>query len=487
MRNILLVLLLTVSCLNAAAQKSQESGEENVELDKYAKCSSCAPEDALLYDADCKKFYVYKNSKYQALKRLGKLRAYYNKELRLKIININRYIYNAGFIVDDIDFGSETPAIFNQLFLGQGDWMTTLISKAAGMVETDTASLLKKLRNFKYKYDNLLQKKIQAHSICDRGAKCCEDIQSVDFPAMAKELFEIKLEFGEQSVTIKQELAEAKEDLATLKKNKAPDDEIEDQESLVRSLESVQADFEKLFASFAQLTDEDLMRLVLFNNNFVADHYRYISPSIYPQGNRLSIKMGITARDSSLVRKWNIMPVVYDSVFIDIPVLLKPFVSFSVGPFFGLSEKLKSDEFEAKPKSVGGVVSDSAKYEIVSTGPRAGPLGIAALGTFGMKLSNMFGLGISAGAGVNIQPKPRPAYLAGLTVFAGDRQQFNLTGGMVITQVDRLRTGLYESGVVYDARPEISYNRKTETGFFLSLTYTVFTPSSRKGITSQSR
>ncbi len=501
-------------------------------------CDSCKSCDVIYYDFKCKEFFKA-DSGCKNLKPISprEFNVRYNKKLKFQVINVNRYVYDVGVIADDIQFGSESPAVFNQLFLGAGDFMTNIISELSftnpdlEKADDPITKFLLHLSLFKEYVDSLHEVQINVYTICKGEPPCCneKDKFSGAFSTLSKLLFEAKSEYinvaneftkilNEQSKRIKdaeemnakfQTLLKEEKEKFEKEKDPKKKGEIqkkisETEENIVKSKNTIDAakgrlkeieerkgNIEKYFTNyFSKITDEELMKLILFSNNYIKDHFAYQSPPIYPQGNRLSLQFGITARDSSLIKKWNINPVYNDSIHLSLPVVGKSFLFFSTGPFLGLSKKTRNEVFnaQAQPNS-NNVITDSAKYKIIDGGMASKPLGIAGLATYGIRLWRGGGLGFSAGAGVSIEPRPRPNYLAGLSLFAGDLSQFNLTFGLNFLQVDRFNNTAYSdlTNTLYDQKPEIEYKRKSEIGCFLSLSYTVFTPNSKRSVKSGSK
>jgi hypothetical protein len=250
---------------------------------------------------------------------------------------------------------------------------------------------------------------------------------------------------------------------------------------------------EKIWNSIIKPTDEQIMKLVLFNNNLVAEHFSYTAPPIYPQGNRIRFGLRISPRDSlhSLISKWNIMPLYNDSISFDLPVLYKPYVSFSTGPFLGFGKNLYNESYAWQPQPDNhNVIPDSAQFKLVSTGRIYNPIGFAAIANIGIKFSNFFGLGGSIGVGVTVETKPRPAYLGGVSLFIGNKQQFTVTYGIAAMQMDRLKTDLYPdmTKTLYNSNPgNVSYTKKLEFGQFISITYTAFTLGNTRASSSKSK
>src|SRR4051812_25522881 len=82
-------------------------------------CVDCDNANELVYDFKCKRFF-YKGT---WVRKPSDARAWYNHEFKVKVININRYLYNVGVSADNINYNSEQPTLFKELFLGEGKLM----------------------------------------------------------------------------------------------------------------------------------------------------------------------------------------------------------------------------------------------------------------------------------------------------------------------------------------------------------------------------
>jgi hypothetical protein len=558
MKKIVIISFIFFSCFMANAQKQDTSIKKTqavqgfregsyraspavkTDPNDYIFCTNCEDQNVILYDFDCKKLY-YKNTNggFKPVKKLSDIKVRYNKELRFKVINVNRYIYDVSFSVDDIDFGSEPPALFNQLFLGNGDYLDGLLKSLAPAEEAFGEDVLApftdKLKKFKEKYDQLVDNYVKVYTL-HTTLGCREDITQVTFSELSKELYEVRETYfsvsrtiSEMQVEADQYLAASKADLerchATvrrigaleaeireLKKNEVKNskqiaakqgelesitrcdttslkEEVVEKESTQKKIVLAKEAVEEIWIAYIKPTDEQLLQMALFHNNMGRQHLYYLAPPVYPQGHRLSFGLKISPRDtgSSLISKWNSMPLYKDSLGFDVTVVNKFYVSFSSGLFAGFGKNLRDDTYEFQPQvSSGNTVTDSAQYKLVSTGQAAPPFGFAAFANIGFKFDRGFSAGVSVGAGISIEDKPRPVYLGGLSLLFGNKQQFNMTFGVAAMQAKKLKADMYPdiSNVVYDTKPSIEYKKKLEAGGFVAITYTLFTPGSKKGVTS---
>lgn len=435
---------------------------------------------------------------------------------RLRIVNVNRYVYGIEIKAEDVTFGSEPPAIFKQLFLGDGSFLNSLLDKAISATKLDSTekkgidssqSLLSKIDSFRKLYYSLLDDQERSNEYCYQTIKCCTDSQSTRkiFSDLANRLWELKVEF----LKVQNEMAIKNKNLQFLiDANQKDVDACEKQNSkgsnkcdkLNKTLDSLsnekkmleiqKANLEKLGEELSKFTDEEIMKLVVFSNSFVSDHYSYITPPIYPEGDKLHLVIKISPVESSLVNKNNLYPLSDDEFPLTFFVKNKWRIFFSSGPFVALGKHLRSENFDALAQpDMDMLISDQSKYKIVSTGRSSTPIGLSAFATLGKKIDKSFGWGISTGVGLPIENKPRPFYFAGGSLSFGEKSQFNLMGGLTLSQVDKLKSELYLNinEQQYVAKPSIEYSKILRAGFFISLTYSIFDATNSNGLTSKSK
>src|SRR5580704_15604311 len=120
-RFIINALLLCVSlCLviNAWGQSTPPACNcSGFNADSVLKCATasgngCSSGDMLIYDARCKQFWQYRHNKMQKITSISRVRLTYNRQFKIKIIRLNRYLYNVNVGNSDIAFTStESPAL----------------------------------------------------------------------------------------------------------------------------------------------------------------------------------------------------------------------------------------------------------------------------------------------------------------------------------------------------------------------------------------
>lgn len=533
----------------ADATKDPQQGHRSQKPEKappagrisLAFCKECHNSNLLIYDFSCKKLYYSGDGRVaDPVDDLKKIKVRYGKELKFIAINVNRYVYDVIFTIDDVSFGSEPPALFTNLFLGQGDFMDGLAKLAkpggASFTEYPWKDLEAALIVFKQKYDELTDSYIKAYSDCETF-ECCEKIQKKKFSDYSRELLELKSVYHATMANINNIITQAEKDLNTVNtslqkmrsdytKAASLDEEIKKlkeapkvdkqklaekqqernaikltdtantfqqktlAETAIKTNTQAKETIEKIWTDFSKPTDEQLMRMVLFNNNLSKENFHYTAPPMYPQGDRLEFALKIAPRDtvSSIVTKWHSRPLDRDSTSFAVTVTKKHFVSFSSGVFIGFGDKFRDQtyQWQAQPNAEN-VITDSAKYKLVSTGNASPPIGFTALAHLGKKYAPGFSMALTVGAGISIEDKPRPVYLGGLSFMLGNKQQFNVSVGMACMQVEKIKTEMYPnmSTTVYDSKPAtIEFKKGLEAGGFVSVTYTIFTPGSRRGITS---
>lgn len=244
-----------------------------------------------------------------------------------------------------------------------------------------------------------------------------------------------------------------------------------------------------------KISNEELMKLILFTDNLIASNFAYISPPIYPKGNLLDIGIEINPVDSNLLRKLNIAPQDDDSLGIQLFVKKKWYVGFSSGPFvaFGRKNTFNQDSYswQQQPDTIingNGIISDSSRYKLAKSGKTTLPVGLAAFANFGLKVTKNVGVGGTVGVGIIIEKNPRPIFFLGASLFLGsDWHQFNISLGAALVQI-KDKSGLYQDNVLYSTKPtEIEYSKKTVVSGFISVSYTLFSSVNTRKASSKSK
>lgn len=223
------------------------------------------------------------------------------------------------------------------------------------------------------------------------------------------------------------------------------------------------------------VSPEFMMRKILFRRNMVAQNMSYTSPPIYPFGDRMRLVFNIVASDSARKNGVILDDIVTESL--DFRVREKLQFSFSAGTFVGFGNKLRTSTYEFRQVPVQGanVVEPGSPYQLVNTGKSSTPIGASALANVTTAICDGLRIGPSLGVGVSIAPDIKVAYLGGVTLSAGNYQQFHFSLGMTAMAVDQLKENFKNSNVLYTSAPAGSvYHESVKGGFFFSFSYTVF-------------
>ncbi|MGQ7944165.1 hypothetical protein [Flavobacterium sp. WC2509] len=456
----------------------------------------------LFYSTDYDLIYDFQNEELRGnngkrIKDFRDVKVQYNKPFRLKVINVNRYLYNVKATFDDEFLVSNEPELFKKLFKGEGFDMSLLTGlatsdaeAAAGFMGQDdeTKKLLASYLEFKKKYNALLSNYINAYSVClPEPVPCCEEKKGAEnFKQLSEELATLNINNLAVSIEVTTNLSQAEKDKTdlTAKLEKAAAKEkpgiqkkLQDNTNEITKLTAQKLILAELSKILADITDDKLSILVLFDNNFIAENYQIAFPAVYPKGDNLIFGLDIEPNNNEVTKKLVNVPLKEIHLKDDLRVRNKWFYSFSTGPFVGLGEKFREDEYgwQAQP-GTSGVIDDTSSYKIISNGRSGLPIGISAMANYGVKLSNFYGLGGSIGVGATINENVHPAYFFGVTNFFGQDKQFNVTLGLAFIETEKLKKDLYP-GIgtqLYNAPIDLEYTKKMEEGFFVALSYTVF-------------
>lgn len=527
--------------LNRKAAEEEQSASKDPPSFTYHyggnKCRGCKDSVNLVYDFHCKKFYHWveprkkkcciteRSGSYKPLKRLSQFSVDHGQEFRLKVVNINRYNYGIGFVADEVEFGSEEPRLFKELFTGSGgsvldgliQSMSFLGAQQTDKMDSDQEKFIEDLKNFKEKYDLLLEKRLEAYRYCAKGINnCCSENAETTFTKLSESLTDLKIDYADMMKGLNKQVAD-KEKTAITSKNAY--DECASREKRVQdSLKSAKTDaekeklrkileglnctakktkaetdasafsdaknertlIEKLWESAIKPTEEDLMKLVLFRDNLVRDHFSYTSPPVYATGNLLSIGLRISPDTNGLAHKWATMPLERDSIGLDIFVRWKWNVNFSSGPFGVFGGIKRSKEHGWVAEASDGVVTDSSFYRLTELHHRPLPFGLAAFANIGTKPYSWFGFGTSVGAGISLEARPRPVYMLGTYASFGERAQFNINVGLSLMEVNKGLAGDLHLETDYTSKQDINYETAIAYGGFVSVSYTFLTLNKRR-------
>lgn len=483
------------------------------------------------------------------------------RNVKFKIYNINKFMYDVSIADSVIHFDSEPSALFTRLFLGDstllGSLMGTFTEKIESQAEDKSIEALKQTINSQIGYFvkqyNLLQNKIlDAYDPC-YSFPCCYSIKYTD---LANHLAEIRentaklqslldeqkkiVESNTKAIndckTNKKSLSDNKTALSKLDSEikkleeeikklsgddkKKKEEELEnkrkeneklkgDREKSEKSIadncgeeketqyandkenaEKVLSDFNAINTLLNNLpTEKELKKIIVFLRNMVETNNSHTSDYISLNGNMLELIINIESKDS-IFKHFSIPDYKNDPLQIQIPILRKPFVSFSSGSFMAIGKHLQNKTYDWQG-TIGNnnIISDS-NFTLVESGYSLPPMGFCALGNLEWKITRSFGLGGSAGVGLTIEKTPRMAYLGGGSLFFGDLRQFTITGGFVGMQIDKLTNNFQtvaDNQVIYTSSPDIKYYKEFKVGGFVSLTYTPFKVYKTKTVKSKNK
>ena len=232
-------------------------------------------------------------------------------------------------------------------------------------------------------------------------------------------------------------------------------------------------------------SERELKELIIFINNMVEQNYSYSKDFMSLNGNMIDLTLTISSKDS--ITKFTGIKV-DESISIQIPIICKPFASFSSGSFIAFGNNLQNKTHDWVETVGNNNTVNSDSYTLVESGYTLPPMGFSALGNLEWKLSRSYGLGGSIGIGLSIENSPRLAYLGGLSLFIGELRQFAITIGFAGMQVNKLTNNfqsISDNQVIYTSKPDIQYYNEFKVGTFISLTYTPFEVYKTKSVKSK--
>ena len=411
----------------------------------------------LFYSTDYDIIYDFqsnelRNSSNQRIRDFKDVKAYYKKPFRLKVINVNRYLYTVRASFDDEFLISNEPELFKKLFKGEGFDLSLLTALAkseavegAGLLPLDASvkKLITSYMELKQKYNALLSNYIEAYSICPpKSVACCDQKNGAEtFKDLSEQLAKLNTDYLALKFSTTAEISSTEADkekltaklaaATTAKEKKQINAELQEKTIKITDLNARKLLLTELGTVLADITDEKLSILVLFDNNFISENYEIDFPAVYPKGDNLIFTMDIDPNSNETTKRLVNVPLKEIHIKDDFRVRNKWFYSFSTGPFAGVDEKFRPETYgwQAQP-GTSGTIDDTSTYKIVQNGKAGVPVGIAAFVNLGVKLSNFYALGGSVGVGATISEKIHPAYFFGITNFFGQDKQFNVTLGL---------------------------------------------------------
>ncbi|MBP6236530.1 MAG: hypothetical protein KA536_10325 [Saprospiraceae bacterium] len=484
-----------------------------------------------------------------------------SKNVKFKIYNINKFMYDVSIGSKVIQFDSEPSELFNRLFLGDNTLLSNLIGsfsvQKSGEEPRKIDALITEINCFANKYNDLHNKVLNAYDPCGKFP-CC---YSITYLELANDLAKIRAKSSEMQIILnekkalvtnckdaKKKMNENKEkikkltaDSLSLEKiinelkidKKALEDEIKtlttdaqkeekkkkeeqlaakNKEFSTKTTEleklkpilkdeinasvnlqkeknnlcnnesdSAEKELKELIAINSSLeslpSEQDLKKIIVFLRNMVETNNSHTIDFISLNGNRLDLTVSISSKDS-IFKHFNLSPYKNEPDPIQIPIICKPFVSFSSGSFMALGRHLQNKTYAWQEIVGNNNTADLSKFTLVESAYTLPAMGFCALGNVEWKLSRSFGIGPSAGVGISIENNPRITYLLGFSLFFGDMRQFAFSTGFIGMQVDRLSNNfqyITDNQINYTSKPGIEYYKELKIGSFISLTYTPFT------------
>lgn len=488
----------------------------------------------LIYDFECERFFRRKKDGTEEEISIGRLRMKHGQQLRLLIRNVNRYIYDVGISADQYDYDSEVPALLNEFFFSDSSKIFSKLSDAAkesfSVKESEYKSYYedfnKALSNLLENLNDLKAKRLKAYMKCETF-DCCK---AKDWETEFKDLLNTLSYLQTTAINLRTQLLaegskeeiienislnredylecrktiqnfeklnrEANKKIAALREKndtagiRKINEEIKNAEKdICKNPDELNSALRKEMDKLATLVGIDsLLKLIpsenaitelfLFSNNIIREHGEFRAPPIPAKGNLIGLTIHIRPNDTSLAKRYATYPLKTDSIGTDIPVIWKPFVSFSSGSYVTFGNTLYNKTYQWQPLPAGNnTVSDSAKFVLAESGYSSPSAGFAALVNLETEFLPGLGFGISGGVGLTIEEKPRLSYLGGGSLFIGGQRQLVLTAGIAAMQINKLANNMqavFDQGITYTYRPEIQYYKQLKTGGFIALTYTPF-------------
>jgi len=443
-----------------------------------------------------------------------------DRQVWIMMANVNRFSYNVSIEDTLVKYDSEPSALFNRFFLGDsGSLLGTLMTDYEGKIKSQSYAekfedVINKIRCFNSMYTSLKAEVIKVYDPCETFI-CCSDYEFSTIISKRNELENdisiliLKVVDKKRDVeNLKKErdacekgiieMKKLKDRILELKQRKKP--KIEEEKELVELKKKVETykicseedraeidekilDLESEISMISGLsevlgklpTELNLRAISVFIMNMVEQNRMLLKGPIQLRGNRLDFTLKIATIDS--ITKLFGYPKYSDSLYYQIPIIWKPFISFSSGSFTTLGQHLQNKTYSWQELTGINNVVVSDKYTLVESGYSNPVNGFAAFGNIEWKASRLLGFGVSVGVGLTIERDPRVAGLAGLSLFLGDSRQFAFTVGLAGMQVDKLNNNwqnVSDKQVIYTTEPQIEYYKEGKTGVFMAISYTPF-------------
>jgi hypothetical protein len=354
------------------------------------------------------------------------------KELYLKIVNVNRFLYDVGQGDTAAGWDVLPKDLFNHSYVTdttQMNFKGSLDSAGADAKNPAHLGEIEYLTRCLHKMNNeLIADILNAYSPCV-VFRCCDSQWMVDYTKLANQLLEIRLKAASYGM-----------------------------KNLPVNLP----------------TETDLRKEVVLANNLVKWNQQVEFP-LTANGSYVDVHFNVRTNDS--VRAYFSLPVDQQPVIqYEVPVCCKWIISFSGGPFVGLGSGLKNKTYawQQIPDNTN-TVQDTGRYTLIENGFTLPPFGLTALLHLQNRMSRAFGLGFSAGVGVSFAPNITGDVMGGLSAILGNMKQCVITAGILGTEVNQLTNqwqNVLTNKILYVSPPPIHYYKEFKTGLFLSFTYT---------------
>jgi hypothetical protein len=489
----------------AKFSNGQQQTNTTVTQPDSPECNACKIASSnvktLVYDFECKLFYF--NG--VILTNLDMLHLEKNEILNLHIKNVNRYIYQVEIDVEELKFISEAPPLFSKLILGEG--MSISESQTPGLTEKQMTELQLLKSKINEVLVNLSERQIAALSVCEQEQPCCDYNKDIDFSALMTLINEYKTTFEKNTYTLKSKISAQKsliEDLTkkngkcteltkleseekdTKKKTdlKQKMDELKCSESAtklieandeLKKLEGELAEIEITSKDILSLKNEDIMKLTLFAKNHTAENYIYRMPIYFPSTSLTDLKIKISPLDTPVVALSPQMPLYNQSNSISVFQKGHWNVGFSTGPFFTIGQSLSDQSYVWKNKVESTALgNDTTVLKLLKNDKRNRFMGLASTLNLNCQKTRSFSYGLSFGAGISIEDKPRQNYLGGINVAFGMDHPFVISAGILTTRVDRFNEIIYDDpNQNFKEKVEIEYNKIWTTGGYFMVSYSL--------------
>lgn len=413
--------------------------------------------------------YDFKNARFNdadgnRIYNISSIRLERNQLFSVKVINLNRYLYNVSVEVNHISYNPNPNELFNSLFINYpwliapkqafngSDISTPSIrdgsdesvgqignfkdSSEAGRLFNRYQILLKELNTTIFDLQNLI---FSAYSLCPKPVNCCRHHEKISSEDILHKIYNL-------------ELLKTKIDLLP-----AMDSPVK---------ESVLALHQKYVDP---LEPKDITKLVIFANNLVHENFEYVLPPIFATGDEVTLHIKITPI-AGIVG----IPLAGAEINETIPVKGRWSTNFSSGPFIGMIDP----DYQYHVSDDG-----NGKFVLHNSGRRPRPIGLSALAHYLPSPGNNASVvaGFCLGAGITADPDAHISFpiMAGGTVSMGRHHKMVLSAGLLMMGV-RILDAAYYRNKVFETKPTtLNYKSYTQAGGFISLGYVLFDPSGK--------